>query len=208
MEILKTNPFFCLMNRKRIFVFMFMFISLSNVAQNNDDKKGFFNLTRVGYHNITSIERSVATPGFGTTATDLPTNGSYVGSLNNITGYFITNRLSLGLGIGLDGMHNPDLNALPVFLDVRGYLAKSDNSLYSYLNVGPNINPRIKNAVFQTGVTVNFGIGYQVEFFEQLFQIDLAYNAKNLIAPVGSERNPEVSTRTNAFSLNIGIIFF
>lgn len=178
------------------------------MSNGQDDKKGFFNITRIGYHHITSIERSVATSGFGTTATDLPTNGSYVGSLNNITGYFITNRLSLGIGVGLDGMHNPNLNALPVFLDVRGYLAKSDNSLYSYINVGPNIDPGIKNAVFQTGATINFGIGYQVAFSEQLFQIDVAYNAKNLIAPMSPGSNSEVSTRTNAFSLNIGIIFF
>lgn len=195
-----------LMYTQKFWVFTLFLVG--TVAQSQDDKKGFFNLTRLGYHNITSVERSVATSGLGTTATDLPTSGSYVGSLNNITGYFITNRLSLGLGFGLDGMHNPNLNSLPVFLDVRGYLAKSDNSLYGYLNVGPNIDPGIKNAVFQTGATVNLGVGYQLEISDQLFQIDLAYNGKNLIAPMTSSSSSEVSTRTNAFSLNIGIIFF
>jgi hypothetical protein len=51
-------------------------------------------------------------------------------------------------------------------------MGKDEGSLCSYFNVGPHIDPSIQNANFDTGVTVNFGVGYQLEIAEQLFQID------------------------------------
>jgi hypothetical protein len=177
------------------------------VSHAQESRKGLFNLTRIGYSNITYVDQSIFTPGRGETVTTLSNDGAYAVSLNNITGYFITNHLSLGIGFGLDGVHNPNGNTLPVFLDLRGYIGKDEGSLYSYFNVGPHIDPGIRNANFDTGVTVNFGVGYQLAIAEQLFQIDLAYNFKNLEA-INPDNGIRRINKVEGFSLNIGIIFF
>lgn len=193
------------MKNTLIITILTMIMSYTSLAQ--IDKKGFFNLTRIGYSNATSLEQSIFTPRVGETVTTLPNEDTYTISLNNITGYFITNQLSLGIGFGLDGVHNPDRNTLPVFVDLRGYFGKNENTVYSYLNVGPNIDPGIRNANFNTGVTANLGLGYQLEVAQQLFQLDLAYNFKNVEAN-NPDNGIKRTDKIEGFSLNVGIIFF
>jgi len=86
-------------------------------------------------------------------------------------------------------------------------MGKDEGSLCSYFNVGPHIDPSIQNANFDTGVTVNFGVGYQLEIAEQLFQIDWAYDFKNLEA-INPDNGIRRINKVEGFSLNIGIIFF
>lgn len=74
-----------------------------------------------------------------------------------IAGYFVTPRLSLGLGAGLDGFHEPSYNTMPATADVRYFFGTSPNHPFVNLNTGYSIKV---GENFKSGLYEGLSIGY------------------------------------------------
>lgn len=138
---------------KHVCLLLFLFVlSLSLNGQEKQSVKknqGIFNITEIGYltgsGNIDYDRYSVA-------------NDARTYRLRSIFGYFFNPHLSLGIGIGLDGYHEPDLNTMPLFVECRGYLKDQRNTFYGFADVGKALNT---NETFTPGLFLNAGVGYK-----------------------------------------------
>lgn len=193
------------MTKKWLLLIVVCTYGFYSIAQ--QEKSGFFNLTRIGYHNITNIERTDFIANQITTDALLESSGAYALSINNITGYYLNTHFSAGMGLGLDQVANPSLKALPIFLDLRGYLRKTQNTAFAYFNLGPTITIKNKDTNFHTGGILNIGAGFQYKLTGTILALDVAYNLKNLEMPVTAAAGTYTSYKVEAMSLNIGIIF-
>lgn len=105
--------------------------------------------------------------------------GSYKmgGHSLHLTGrYDITERLSTGIGIGLDRYTEPEHNTLPIFATIRYKALKSIPQSYAFTNIGYGIG---SSDNFTKGVMWDVGIGYTkmlAKHFGLNFQ--LAYGLK------------------------------
>ena len=65
----------------------------------NKQEKGFFNITELGYYaGVNDRKTQIDQRTIARSVKDV-----YTLSLRNITGVFLTNKISLGVGVGLDG---------------------------------------------------------------------------------------------------------
>lgn len=135
--------------------FLVLFLCVCSLSFNGQEKqsvkknKGVFNITEIGY-----------LPGTGNIKYDgySVANDARTYRLRSIFGYFINPHLSLGIGIGLDGYHEPDHNTMPLFLECRGYLKDQRNTFYGFADVGKALNA---NETFTPGLFLNAGVGYK-----------------------------------------------
>ena len=198
--------------KEKIFILgIFFFISSSLSAQNETDKdiyrnKGYFNITKFGYIFVNEASLETFNPQEGTVLTTIPSNNALAYSLQTINGTFINPYLSLGIGVGLDGYHNPNYNTMPLFFDIRGYLSDSLESLYLFTNYGTLV--KIKNGT-RNGNTFNIGLGYKIPLNKNRFTIvtDISYSYKAVSNDGKSIRNSIDYTRLKGTMLSIGVIF-
>lgn len=156
-------------------VFLVLFLCVFSLSLNGQEKQsvkknqGVFNITEIGY-----------LPGSGNIDYDSysVTNDARTYRLRSIFGYFINPYLSLGIGIGLDGYHEPDHNTMPLFFECRGYLKDQRNTLYGFADVGKALNA---NETFTSGLFLNAGAGYKF-FLTQRWCINtsLGYNFQQM----------------------------
>lgn len=107
----------------------------------NDEYKneGYFNIMKFSFISVSELKQERFVPGEGGFFSELNADGAHVWSFQTINGLFISPHISLGIGIGLEGHHNPDFNTLPIFLDARVYLADDEDSLYTFLDIGSTL---------------------------------------------------------------------
>jgi len=110
---------------------------------------------------------------------NLKTTGSNTYSLNAIFGYFvIPKRLSIGVGFGLDGYHNPDINTAPLYGDIRFYFTSERNIPYIYVDYGGLIQ---LGQEFHKGQVGRIGIGYKFFVSKKLCLVaDVSFAAKSI----------------------------
>ena len=123
---------------KKIILPILLLTSFLSFAQTDSDNrdfnknKGYFNITKIGYINVTELRQEIFIPGEGNFFSEPDADNSHVWSLQTINGYFILPYFSLGIAIGLDGYHNPNFNTLPVMLDIRTYMTDEEDSFYAF----------------------------------------------------------------------------
>lgn len=169
--------------------------------------KGYFNITRLGVIAVTDPETETFSPTNGTVVTDLPTNNSIGYSLQIINGYFINPYFSVGIGIGLDGYKNPNVNTLPIFLDLRGYF--SDNLASSYIFSDIGRLAKIENGT-NNGTTFNLGLGYKTPLNKKSrFTIvtDISYSYKTISLDRMPIRDSDNRLLIKGFLISLGVIF-
>lgn len=187
-------------------LFLLLLISISSLGQESLNQKnkqidiskniGYFNITKVSFITMSSLRQERFIKGEGTIFTDLDTNGAHAWSIQTINGYFISPQFSLGIGLGLDGHHAPNYNTLPVFLDARLYHSEEENSLYSFLDIGPTLKLGGDNSTLRKGVLFNFGFGYKFNAGNRLHLIfDIFYSHKTV-----SLTNEGIGTSDNVLS--------
>lgn len=103
-------------------------------------EKGYFNLTEIGY----TIGNHTYEIQVNPTKYDGGTSGAYALSLRNINGVFLTNKISVGVGVGLENYTDNDSystnnNLFHLFLDARYYFKNQSNTLFAYGDVGTGL---------------------------------------------------------------------
>jgi len=146
-----------LYNATRFLVSLIALLLFSNIsfAQSGRTKqeKGYFNITEIGAFFGTS---NLKASGISDSS---PVN---VRSLRTINGLFINPKLSLGIGIGLDGVDTKYYgfhNTFNVSADVRYYLKTAHDGFFLYGNVGPSLKI---DENFEEGLMANIGIGHKL----------------------------------------------
>jgi len=200
---------------KKLLLFSFFIISFYSFGQtenkiSKDEYKnnGFFNITKFGYIGVTELKQELFIEGEGNVFSDLDTGKAHAWSLQTINGYFLSPSFSLGIGVGLDGYHNPDFNTLPVVLDTRFYFSDATDSFYTFLNIGPSVRIGGENSKFRKGMVFNIGAGYKFKVANNLFLVsDIYYSHKTVSFTdewIGTSDN---IIKANGFGLSLGVIF-
>ncbi|WP_029274279.1 outer membrane beta-barrel protein [Pedobacter borealis] len=122
-------------------------------------EKGYFNLTEIGYTGGNHTYEVQVTP----TKYDGGTSGAYAFSLRNINGMFLTNQISVGVGLGLENYTDNDSystnnNLFQLFLDARYYFKNQNKTFFAYGDAGTGL--KIDDN-FRKGTMFNLGIGYK-----------------------------------------------
>jgi hypothetical protein len=122
------------------------------VLKDENKNVGFFNITKFGYIGVANLKQERFIGGEGNIFSDLDTDKAHAWSLQTINGYFLSPLFSLGIGVGLDGYHNPNFNTLPIVLDTRFYFSDDTDSFYTFLNIGPSVRIGGENSKFRKGM--------------------------------------------------------
>ena len=121
-------------------------------------EKGYFNTTEFGYYvGNHSLKINNSKGGYNSYV-----NGSYSLSLRNINGLFITNKISLGIGVGLENYSQNESNAndnlFQLFADARYYFRNEASTFFVYGQVGPSIAITDRH---EKGSMYNLGLGHK-----------------------------------------------
>mgnify|MGYP003624245379 FL=1 len=189
-------------------ILLLLFVNSYSQENSNHDEfrnKGFFNITKLSYINVSSAKLETFNPVDGVVATSLNVDKAHAYSLQTINGYFFSPYFSAGIGVGLDGYSNPNFNTLPIFLDLRAYFSDEAKSLYLYMDYGTmaKIDGGKNN-----GSIFNIGLGYKFPLKDRLmFVTDLGYSYKSISNDGLSIRKSESWVQAKGLILSFGIIF-
>ncbi len=176
-------------------------------AQNSDRNEGFSSIIQFSLIKNYKISNEVFTEGVGIKNHKLKTNNSNAYSLNYILGYFVVPKmLSVGVGFGLDGYHQPNFNTAPLYVDTRLFLMESKNSPYVYLDFGMLVK---WSSTFKRGLMAKIGFGYKFFTSDKIcLNASLDFNAKGVSLTNESYRNSSNSIDVKGVSLTIGATLF
>ncbi len=181
---------------------------IDNKATDTQKNKGYFNITKIGYITNYNLKRDLFIEGVGGIYSELESERSHAWSLQTVNGYFLSPNFSLGVAIGLDGYHNPNFNTLPVLLDVRAYLSKKKNSVYSFLNIGPSLRLGGENSALRKGMVFNIGVGYKYKVGKKLFLVsDIGFSHKTISLTEEWISTSDDTVKANGIGFSIGIMF-
>lgn len=170
-----------------------------NAQEITKQEKGYFNITEFGYFIGNNNVKYESQNG----PTKL-SNAAHALSLRNINGLFLTNKLSLGIGVGLDGYtfnnnHFAYHNTFLVFADSRYYLKNSKSTFFGFLDIGSSI--AIADNI-DKGLMFNIGIGYKFCVFKKAaLNASLGYNNQYLAGYKDLDR-----WAYSSMSLKVGLI--
>lgn len=188
-------------------VIIVFFVILNLKAQSVDEthNKGFFNITQAGFINVKEAREEIFSPDFGTKAEKLSVDKAIAYSLQTINGFFISPNLSLGVGIGLDGYQNPDINTAPLYVDLRTYLLKGKNSPFLVIDYGWLL--KFGNE-FKKGNMVKIGVGWKFPISKKICMIaDVSFMAKGISLTNDSYTESRHIVDVKGSGVNFGFIF-
>lgn len=170
--------------KKTIVVLSILFMAAVSQAQElnnmitNNKNTGLFGILQASYIKNYNAYRVISGPD-GVQKIDLETTGSNTYSLNVIFGYYvISRRLSVGVGFGLDGYHNPDINTAPLYGDIRFYFTSERNIPYIYIDYGGLVQ---LGQEFHKGQVARIGLGYKFFVSKKLCMVaDVSFAAKSI----------------------------
>ncbi len=150
------------------------------------------------YFNITQVSFLPGIGHFRLGDTKYKFDGKSYG-LNTINGLFLTNKTSLGLGIGIQGIHNPNFNTARIFIEIRQYLQNKRNGFFATGEFG--YNPRFgTSTIFTQGTFGEIGVGYKLLVKRIGIVSNIGYQIQHI--NTGSYK-----TNLNSLSISTGILF-
>jgi hypothetical protein len=189
-------------------ILLFFFINSYSQEKPIKDEfrnQGFFNITKLSYINVGSAKLETFNTTDGVVVTSLNVDKAHAYSLQTINGYFFSPHFSAGIGVGLDGYHNPNFNTLPIFLDLRAYFSDEAKSGYLYLDYGTMAKV---DGGKNNGSIFNIGLGYKFPIKDRLMLVtDLGYSYKSISNDGLSIRKSESWVQAKGLVFSIGIIF-
>ncbi|MFA5670232.1 MAG: hypothetical protein WC967_13400 [Balneolaceae bacterium] len=189
--------------RTSIILIFFVLLTQALYSQEFDSYKNerFFNITKFSYINV----QEVVFDGFGTGGNNYSSDDSRAYSLQTIGGYFLNPNFSVGVGIGLDGYHNPDFNTIPLFIDLRGYFVNNKNSAFAFLDIGTLVKA---SDSYRKGSMVEIGIGYKFFVASNIAMIgSINGSFKGLSLTDESYKSSDRTVALRGIGFSIGFIF-
>ena len=146
--------------KKILFTFLVgLTLTKLSAQEINKQEKGYFNLTELEYFDGNNDFRFQTGPNSYSEVH----GGAYAIGLRNINGVFITNKISIGVGLALTNYTRKEIksynNTFQLFADVRYYFKNEDNSFFVVGNAGGSI--AIADNI-DKGPLYNLGIGYKL----------------------------------------------
>lgn len=161
-------------------------------------EKGYFNLTEFGVF----TGKNKITASSGGVEISL-TQNSNTFSLRNINGWFVTNQISIGAGVGLDGYHYKGggyNNTLLVFADARYYLKDAKNTFFVYGDLGSSL---AVSDNFESGLMYNAGAGYKFKVAKRTaMNASLGYIRQNI-----NTSDDVVTNNISSLAIKVGLLF-
>ena len=194
--------------KKIKFLFLFVIFINSNLLSQEDfnRNKKYFNISKFSLHHVRNISESIFIPSIGNFTNHYEKLNSFSYSIYSINGWFLFPWLSTGIGVGYEYQNTMKFNLMPIYLDLRTYLANDRNSFYFYVNGGIiyGLNKNI-----QKGILLDTGIGYKFFIKKNLCMIiGFGFNARTLLNISGfPEPDPIHDFSLGSNSINIGILF-
>ena len=187
---------------KKIILILFVIFYFQKVQSQEITKqeKGYFNITELGYFMVNNAYEGQTSPSSFKVVYD----GAYGLSLRNINGLFITNKIALGLGVGLENYthksdrHNWD-NTFQIFLDARYYFKNDENNFFAYGDLGSSV--AISDNIAK-GPMFNLGIGYKVKSSEKTALI----GSIGFIDQAIKEEMPVLRNRYYGIAFKVGLL--
>lgn len=124
----------------------------------------------------------------------------YAHNMNGIFGYNLTPRFSTGVGIGISGYHNPNLNTMPIFIDLRYTIFTKTDAFFVFSNIG---SANIFNNTPAWGLLFNLGLGYRYPIYNNH---SLSFTVNYNLLKYKQEFNTINDDRTRS-SVSLGIGF-
>jgi hypothetical protein len=126
----------------------------------------------------------------------------YTHNLRGTVGYYILPKFSVGIGCGIAGHHNPNVNTLPLYFDFRYFLKENVKSIYFYSDLGSSIS---LDSDKKSGLLVELGAGYKIPIGKKInLTPALGYN---LITYKQNSYSLIDKRIRNSFFIKIGIGF-
>lgn len=136
-----------------ILTILYFHINALTFGQSLERKKSkLYNITEIGYGT------GVGKINFKSINTKTPYDGHFY-RLRTQLGYIFTDRLTGGIGFGLDGYHNFTANTAPFYFDIRYYLTSSAKPYFVFGNLGYTI--QLANN-FEKGYFLSTGAGKRI----------------------------------------------
>lgn len=194
--------------KTKIFFLLFVIQCVFLFSQNVENKKGFFNISKLGVIAISDAKLETFDSTNGILVTDLEESSNFGFSVQTINGFFISPDFSLGIGVGLDRYNNPSVNTMPLFLDTRYYLSETSKSLYFLGNFGSLI--KIENGT-RRGSMVNLGMGIKFPLKKGGSRTsvvsDISFSHKSISLDGLPISDSTRFTRVNGIMLSLGLLF-
>jgi hypothetical protein len=189
-----------------LFSFSYTFSQENSKKEIKDESRneGYFNITKLSFIKVNFAELEIFTSQSGNVVTDLTKSEAY--SLQTINGIFLNPFWSIGIGVGLDGYNNPNINTLPIFIDVRSYFTEDKDSPYLYVDGG--ILAKLGSVDLNKGSILNLGAGYKFFVSKRLALVtDVSYNLKSISLTDEPFRSSSERVTVRGLTLSLGVIF-
>jgi hypothetical protein len=126
--------------------------------------------------------------------------------LENITGFYIIENFSVGVGFGYQYNTAPYFHTWPIYLDLRGYMHFSDKeSLYLFLNGGSLLN--LDNR-YSDGLILGIGFGARKKIKSRAYiYLGLSAQSKQFNLTAYDEPSPTHSILLRSTSVVFGVGF-
>lgn len=171
-------------------------------SQTNHKKEAIFNLTQV---TIGPVNRADFQSKEGRNG-DLANDGSVKASARTMVGFFLNEEWSIAAGIGFDSYFNPNLNTVPIFLDIRYYGFTVDNNGYLKLTYG-KVKGTKSNFIQGDMIELGFGAAFY-EAYDFALVMGLNYNIKFLSFKEGVDWNiSDENAYFDSIGVTVGILF-
>lgn len=172
-------------------------ISLEETSKN----EGLFNITQVRF--IYHKDFLFQTQGNSFT---IDSTKSFAYGLQTITGVFLSDSFTLGLGVGLDVYQNPRENTLPLFFDGRWYRPWNEqNSMYLMGGLGWLLDI---GEPFRKGYLVRFGVGNEFVLAKNLVMvIEFGYERKHISYTEERFKTADTKATYKGLNFSVGFIF-
>jgi len=163
----------------------------------------FFNITEIGYGN------GIGKINFEKIGYKIENESHFV-RVRTEFGYFITKKLSLGLGFGLDGYHDYTFNTAPLFVDTRFYFKTQPQTFFVFSNIGYAI-PLAGN--FEKGFIGGVSFGRKISMRRVILLPSIGINLQRLndIGYYSFGQNQAGSYSDNitntSLQFNLGLLF-
>lgn len=179
---------------------MAFFTSICHAQELTKQEKGYFNVTELGlYYGNNSLQIDNASGGYNSY-----NDGAYALSLRTINGVFITDKVSLGIGVGLENYtlteSNTNSNLFQLFGDARYYFKNEASTFFAYGQLGPSLAISDR---FEKGTMYNLGIGYKFKVSDKT-----AMNGSFGFIDQYIKTNPNLrQNRYYGIALKVGVMF-